>query len=136
MGESSAQPAFNASISIIVSSKTKKQAQQAVKSIVAASSIFTDEYNNALDNPQLLEDALAIIFTPIRIFAFRYKLVGLLQASSVFSTDEISTLFHFPDIAYNRSPIISWLDYKKLSPPHNLKFPSEATMLQEKDPAS
>jgi len=136
MGESSAQPAFNTSISIIVSSKTKKQAQQSVKAIVAASSIFTDEYNNALDNPQLLEDAFAFIFTPIRIFAFRYKLVGLLQASDVFSTDEVSTLFHLPDITYNRSPIIKWLDYKKLPPPHNLKFPTEATMLQEKDPTS
>ncbi|MCH8518899.1 type IV secretory system conjugative DNA transfer family protein [Candidatus Gracilibacteria bacterium] len=133
MGESSAQPAFETSISIIVSSKTKKQAQQSVKAIVAASSIFTDEYNNALDNPQILEDALAFIFTPIRMFAFRFKLVGLLQASDVFSTDEISTLFHLPDINYNRSPIISWLSYKKLSPPHNLKFPTEATMLEEKN---
>ena len=134
MGESAAQPAFETSISIIVSSKTKKQAQRSVHAIVAASSIFTDEYNNALDNPQLLEDSLPFIFTPLRVFAFRYKLVGLFQASDVFSTDEISTLFHLPDVNYNRSPIIKWLDYKKLAPPHNIKIPTEATMLEEKNP--
>lgn len=134
MGESVSQPAFETSISIIVSSKTKKQAQRSVHAIVAASSIFTDEYNNALDNPQILEDSLPFIFTPLRVFAFRYKLVWLFQASDVFSTDEISTLFHLPDINYNRSPIIKWLDYKKLAPPHNIKIPTEATMLEEKNP--
>jgi len=40
-----------------------------------------------------------------------------------FSTDELSTMFHFPDIQYNKSPIISWLDYKMLSTPQNLKTP-------------
>ncbi|MDP2395847.1 MAG: hypothetical protein Q8S84_06495 [bacterium] len=43
--------------------------------IVAAASIFTDEYNNALDNPQVREDALQFIFTPLRYFGFKYKLV-------------------------------------------------------------
>jgi hypothetical protein len=38
-----------------------------------------------------------------------------------------------PDITYNKSPIIHWLDYKKLPIPHNLKFPHDATMLEEKD---
>jgi len=30
--------------------------------------MFTDEYNNALDNPQILEDALPWFFTPVRYF--------------------------------------------------------------------
>jgi hypothetical protein len=30
--------------------------------------MFIDEYNNALDNPQLWEDAFSFIFTPIRYF--------------------------------------------------------------------
>jgi hypothetical protein len=42
---------------------------------VAAASIYTDEYNNSLDNPQVREDALLFIFTPLRYFAFKYKLV-------------------------------------------------------------
>ena len=82
--------------------------------------MYTDEYNNKLDNPQI-EDLLAFFFTPIRYFAYRFRMIGFLQAKSVFSVDELSTMYHFPDINYNKSPIIKWLDYKMLAPPHNLK---------------
>lgn len=134
MGESAAQPSFESSIRIIVASKSYKQAENAVHAIVAAASIFTDEYNNALDNPQLYEDSLPWIFTPCRHFAFKHKLVGFFQNVSVFSADEASTLYHMPDINYNRSPIINWLEYKKLPVPHNIKFPVEPTILEEKNP--
>ena len=133
MWESAAQPSFQSSIRIIVESKDEEQAENWVHSIVAAASIFTDEYNNALDNPQMVEDALHKIVTPLRYIAFKYKLVWFFQRISYFSTDEVSTLFHLPDITYNRSPIINWLEYKKLNPPHNLKFPKEPTILIEKD---
>jgi hypothetical protein len=39
-----------------------------VHAVVAAASIFTDEYNNALDNPQVIEDAIPFIVTPLRYF--------------------------------------------------------------------
>jgi len=48
------------------------------------------------------------------------------------SADELATLYHFPDINYNKSPIIDWLDYKKLPTPHNLKTPHEPTIIEEK----
>lgn len=131
MGEAAAQPSFETSIRILVASKTEKQAENAVHAIVAAASIFTDEYNNALDNPQIYEDSMPWIFTPLRYFAFKHKLVGFFQNISVFSADEASTLYHLPDINYNKSPIINWLEYKKLPVPHNLKFPTEPTMLED-----
>lgn len=43
----------------------------------------------------------------------------------------MSTMYHFPDINYNKAPIINWLGYKKLPVPQNLKFPSEATILED-----
>lgn len=132
MWETAAQPSFKWSIRIFVSSPSAKSADTGVHSIIAASSIFTDEYNNSLDNPQLIEDLLPFLFTPLRYFAFRYKLVWMLQNISVYSADELSTLYHLPDINYNKSPLIQWLDYKKLAPPHNLKFPREPIMLEEK----
>ncbi|MDP2090923.1 MAG: DUF87 domain-containing protein [Candidatus Gracilibacteria bacterium] len=133
MGEAAGQPFFTASIRILVSSKNHQSAKDGVHAIVAAASIFTDEYNNALDNPQVREDALQFIFTPLRYFGFKYKLVGFFQDVSYFSIDEVSTLYHMPDINYNKSPIIKWLEYKKLPVPHNLRFPKEPTFLEEKD---
>ncbi len=132
MGEAAAQPSFRSSIRILVSSKSYSKAEHAVHAIVAAASIFTDEYNNSLDNPQIIEDSMPQIFTPLRYIAYKYKLVGFFQNVSVFSADEVSTLYHLPDVTYNRSPLINWLGYKKLPVPHNIKSPSEPTMLEEK----
>lgn len=133
MWESAAQPAFRTSIRVLVSSKNKSTCENGVHAIVAAASIFTDEYNNALDNPQVLEDAFPYIFTPLRYFWFKYKLVGFFQNVSFFSTDEVSTIYHLPDITYNKSPIINWLWYKKLPIPHNLKTLNDPTILEEKE---
>ena len=132
MGETAAQPTFQASMRVIVSSKKHANAENGVHAVVAAASIFTDEYNNALDNPQVLEDAFPFLFTPIRHFGFKNKLVGFFQNVSYFSADEVSTLYHLPDINYNRSPLINWLSYKKLPTPHNLKTPNDPTMVVEK----
>lgn len=62
MGEAAAQPCFRGSIRILVSTLEETQSLTGLQSIVAASSIFTDEYNNSLDNPQFWEDGLKIIF--------------------------------------------------------------------------
>jgi hypothetical protein len=57
----------------------------------------------------------------------------MFQNISIFSIDELSSMYHFPDINYNRSPIIEWLEYKKLAPPHNLKQPKKPIILEKKD---
>lgn len=131
VGESAGQPGFQSSIRILVSSDTGSSARSALQNLVAATSIFTDEYNNQLGNPQLIEDTLRFIFSPLRYFAYQYRLIGILQNVSSFSCDELSTLFHFPDINYNKSPIIAWLEYKMLSPPQNLRFPKEPLIMKD-----
>jgi len=132
MWESAWQPWFRTAIRLLVSSKNPRDAEDGAHSVIAASSIFTDEYNNSLNNPQFIEDLLYFIFTPLRYFAFRYKLLWFFQAVSIFSCDELATLYHFPDINYNKSWIINWLQYKKLPPPHNLKFPKIPCILEDK----
>jgi hypothetical protein len=135
--ESAGQPGFQSSIRILVSSDTGASARSALQNLVAATSIFTDEYNNQLGNPQLIEDTLRFIFSPLRYFAYQYRLIGILQNISCFSCDELSTLYHFPDINYNKSPIIAWLEYKMLSPPSNLKFPKDPLIMKDykRDPS-
>lgn len=131
VGESAGQPGFQASMRILVASDTPQSAESGLYNLVSAMNIYTDEYNNKLDNPQILENMFAFFFTPIRYLAFRLRLVGLLQTKSMFSTDELSTLYHFPDINYNKSPIIKWLEYKMLTPPNNLRTPKKPTMLMD-----
>ncbi len=132
MWEAAAQPSFLWSVRILVSSDDKHAAVDNLHAIISSASIFTDEYNNSLDNPQILEEWLDFILWPIRRFAFKHKLVWILQDKSIFSSDEVATMYHLPDINYNRSPIIDWLSYKKLPVPHTLKHLSEPTILEEK----
>lgn len=131
VGESAGQPAFEGSIRILVASDTPESTRKGLLNLVAATSIFTDEYNNQLDNPQMVEDTFRFIFTPLRYFAYKFRLVGVFQNVSNFSSDELSTMFHFPDINYNKSPIISWLDYKMLPVPPNLKVPKDPLILKD-----
>lgn len=79
----------------------------------------------------MIEDPLRFIFTPLRYFAYKFRLVGIFQNISCFSTDELTTMYHFPDINYNKSPIISWLDYKMLPTPQNLRTPKEPLILKD-----
>lgn len=132
MWEAAAQPVFKTSIRVLVSSKKHSSSENGVHAIVAAASIFTDEYNNALDNPQIIEDLIPFMITPLRHFWFKNKLVWFFQNISYFSTDEVTTLYHMPDINYNKSSIINWWDYKKLPVPSNLKSPSEPCILEKK----
>ncbi|EKE29470.1 MAG: hypothetical protein ACD_2C00169G0002 [uncultured bacterium (gcode 4)] len=129
--ESAWQPWFEASIRFLVSSKTAATAKEWLDNLLTTTSIFTDEYNNKLDDPRFMEELLSFILTPLRYIWFKNKLVGLMQSKSVFSVDELSTLYHFPDINYNKSPVIKWLDYKMIAPPSNIKFPKIPTILSD-----
>ncbi len=130
MGESAGQPGYECSMRFLVSSDTPQSAEDGLLAVIGSTNIFTDEYNNKLDNPQY-EDLFAFLFVPILYFEFRFRLHGFILGNSVLSTDELSTLYHFPDINYNRSPIIRWLEYKMISPPHNLKYPKDPTLLSD-----
>lgn len=132
MWEAAAQPAFEWSIRVIVATQNSTDSLSGLQSILASSNIFTDEYNNSLSNPHFWEDAFYWIFTPLRFIGFKLKLVWFFQNVSCFAIDELSSLYHFPDISYNKSPLINWLGYKKLPVPKNLKDPKEPTILPEK----
>lgn len=130
IGESASQLAFCASIRFLVASDTPESAETGLQSLIAVTSSFSDEYNNSLDNHQF-EDLFKFIFVPVRYFSFQCRLLSLIQTTSVYSTDELSTLFHFPDIKYNLSPIIKWLAYKMISPPPNLRVPKEPLIMTD-----
>lgn len=129
--ESAWQPGFQASVRFLVASKTTASAKQWLENLLSTTSIFRDEYNNQLDDPRIVEDLFSFFFIPMRYIAFKYKLVWFFQFKSVFSVDEMSTLYHFPDINYNKSPVIKWLDYKMIAPPSNLKTPTVPTILSD-----
>ena len=131
VGESAAQSAFSATILVMVGSDTVESAQNGIDSMLTSTSVFTNEYCNELDNNQFLEGAFRWIIRPLHNLAFKYKLAGFFTKMSSYSVDEITTLYHFPDVNYNKSPIIYWLGYKKVAPPSNLKMPKEKLIMTD-----
>ncbi len=129
--EGAGQPAWQASIRVLVASPTPETALEGRNTILSSTAIYTDEYTNRLDNPQLVEDSLSFLFTPLRYFGYLFRMVGVFQHRNAYSTDELSSMFHFPDIKYNHSPILQWLDYKKVTPPSNLFKPQDPLVMPE-----
>lgn len=131
VGENAAQNAFEASIIVLVWSDSEESAQNGVDSMLASTSVYTNEYCNSLDNNQIVEGMFRPFMRFIHKLAFRFKLAGFVTRMSPYSVDELTTLYHFPDVNYNKSPIIAWLWYKKVAPPSNLKKPTEKLIMTD-----
>ncbi len=58
-------------------------------------------------------------------FGALFQLPNFFFKDNIFTVNQLSSLFHFPDGSYNRSPAIKWLDYKMLSNPDDLPLLKE-----------
>ncbi len=120
MWEEAANPAFENSILLITTSENKERLKNNINLVVSAYNVYMDQYTNQLDNPQNVESLLR----PIVLFLWRiwiiFNLTKFFYSRNVFTINELASLFHFPDATYNRSNIISWMQYKVLPAPSNL----------------
>jgi hypothetical protein len=53
-------------------------------------------------------------------FAAKFQLTRFFYKKNILTPNALTSLFHYPDGLYNRSPVIKWLDYKMLAAPDNL----------------
>lgn len=125
MGEESALPFFNTAILVATSSDEKGNLESNIDQIVSSLTIYGDEYGNELLEPQTKTDVFGWFFKPFRRIAAKNYITRFLFAKNVLWINELTSLFHFPDATYNRSPIISWMQYKVLPAPENLPIPKD-----------
>ena len=125
MGEEAALPFFNSAILITTSSDEKTNLESNVHQIVNALTVYGDEYGNELEGSQTQADIFWWFFKPIRKIAVNNFITKFFFARNIFWVNELTSLFHFPDATYNRSPIISWMQYKVLPAPENLPIPKD-----------
>jgi len=120
MWEEAALPAFMSSIMVVTSSDERWNLDSNIDTMMTAYNIFNDEYCNKLTEPQIKWDIFWFIFKPIWKFAVSIWMPYFFCKKSVFFLNSLASLWHLPDGMYNRSPIISWMDYKALPAPENL----------------
>lgn len=63
---------------------------------------------------------MEFLFKPLWKFAAKFYLPDFFFQRNIFSANELTSVFHLPDSAFNRSPVIKWMEYKMLSAPDNV----------------
>lgn len=127
MGEEAGKHAFSTWIFLISWSDEKERPESNLDNMVSVFTIYRDEFNNELDNNEFITDALGGLFKPLWRFAAKFQLPRFFSRENVTTPNALTSLFHYPDGIYNRSPIIKWLDYKMLASPDNLAELKEPT---------
>ncbi|PID34873.1 MAG: hypothetical protein CR971_00950 [candidate division SR1 bacterium] len=126
MGKEAGNPAFRAGLIITTSSDVKERLRDNIEGLVSAYNVYTDEYGNELNQLAIESNLFGAFFKPFWIIAAKYFLTSLLYKANVFTTGELTGLFHLPDGKYNRSDAINWMSYKVLPAPSNLPmFPED-----------
>ena len=120
MWEEAANPTFRSTISIIASSNVKERPREIINNLESAYNVYSDEYSNALECSNIKHDLFWFFYVPLWTAWVSMYLTGFFSKYSYFSTNELCSLFHFPDGLYNRSPAIEWMQYKVVAPPSNL----------------
>lgn len=124
--EKNSQPGWETIIRIIASAKTKKEVSSHLTNMLSAFSQYTSTDGNSFNytvwhnSKNLIKD---FIFRNFR----RPFVYWIRQKKSVLSCEELASLYHIPNVKYNRSPAIAWQRFKIAPPPANL--PKEGILL-------
>ncbi len=119
-------------IRVVTSSPTEQRAHQNWLALAASFDQFlspdlngfTKTYHHSM--AKLVRDYISREFSrPFFITLRKWWRAGSWR--QILSTEELGSLFHFPNIRYNPSPVIKWQDFKLTPPPHNM--PKEGLLL-------
>ena len=120
IGEKAHRSGFETVIRVFAMSESRARTQEILDGMFVAFNVFKDKGRNFFENRRIIP--LNFINVPIILGHFKYRLgpFPLLERKSILSSEELATVFHFPDARYNKIPTIKWLSYKVLAPPINL----------------
>ncbi|MBU1151506.1 ATP-binding protein, partial [Patescibacteria group bacterium] len=130
LGEKATQSGFDTVIRLLSTATTEDRAEQLSNSLVIGLTQYKDSGSNWFQTKRLfLIDKINDIWFN---FTFKHRLLDariwpLGEKKSLLSEEEMASIFHFPHSAYNKTPIIRWMDYKVLPAPINL--PKEGVVL-------
>lgn len=119
--EKNTQVGFEAVIRMIAVSNSHHKAHTLLTSMRSAFAQFATTDNNAL------EERDKYLGNLVHNFLMRNMRRPLFMKKMILSAEELSSLYHLPNIKYNRAPTINWQNYKIAPPPANI--PTEGILL-------
>lgn len=109
------KPGFDTAIRIVVSSTDGHSAHSHLANIKSAFAQFSSEHNSFHEGSVMIKGGLMLDFIyryfPLTSWPRKY--------TSVLATDELATLFHFPN-KFVETPGIAWLNAKRAPAPANI----------------
>ncbi|MBD3330613.1 type IV secretion system DNA-binding domain-containing protein [Candidatus Peregrinibacteria bacterium] len=122
MEEKNSKPGFETVIRLISASQDKRSASVNLNSMVSAFTQYSASNGNAFgytswhSNKKLISN-----------FIFRNFKRPLKSKKMILSTEELASIYHLPNIRFNKSTAIAWQNYKIAPPPPNI--PDEGLLL-------
>jgi len=130
--EKATRPGFDVIIRIIATAKTEREAALHLRNIGGAFAQFASPDMNALDGnrhfsrKKFVRDYIFRSFSRPKLTYFNlFRRRG--EWRQIFSTEEMASLFHFPNAQFNKGDAIRWQDFKVTAAPHNV--PNEGLLL-------
>ena len=109
--EKAGSPGFDAVIRLVCSSDSPERAAMNMEAIVSSFSQFNDIRGNSFEKTKYHSSARAIEGF-IRRDPRRTFLSLLSHKPMILSTGELASIFHFPNIKYNKIPNVKWQNFK------------------------
>jgi hypothetical protein len=127
VGEKSLQSGFDTTIRVVASSPRHERVQEILNGLFVSFNIFKSKGGNRMENRRIIP--IDSFNAPLILHNFKYRLPAFFEKKSLLCSEEMASIYHFPDARYNRIPTIHWLSYKILPPP--LELPTEGVILGE-----
>ena len=135
MEEKAAKVGFDVIIRLVTSAPTRHEAETQLANIRGAFEQYADSNMNSFRKTKYHSHKFLVRNFIYRSFKrpFWINLYRVLfqvhEWTQIMSAEELSAIYHFPNIRFNSSPNIKWQDFKIAAPPHNL--PEEGLLLAD-----
>lgn len=113
MKEKVKKTGYKVSIRIITTGNNVEQTEAELSNIISSFSQFSSPAYNRFKPVKRKSLSLLIDHYIFRQFAWWQK-------TSVFNSEELATLYHFPSSKYNKQPEIRWQRFKVVKAPVNI----------------
>ncbi|MBT6068551.1 ATP-binding protein [Candidatus Peregrinibacteria bacterium] len=126
--EKCAQPGFQTAIRIVASASTKRRANILLNGLYVAFSQYSASNCNGLTKVKYFSSKRFVMNYIYRTMKRTWR-ERITLRKMILTPDEIASVFHVPDIRYNNSPVVNWMNYKLAPAPNNV--PKEGLLLGE-----
>lgn len=124
--EKNTKMGYQSVIRVICCAPTRRKAHEQLLNVRSGFAQFCTTDNNALVRTKYISTRLLVNNYVMRSMN-RPWFMRLLNRPMILSSEELSSIFHFPNIRYNRGTNIAWQNFKVAPAPPNI--PSEGLLL-------